>query len=172
MPDYGMPGQSRSGGATLRRGQGNRDEEDDVLTATTPEVRDARPNRTRAMFAAGGAAAAAVAWSIEVPLGGARLSVSFGGAHPQTVVAGEVVGAAIVAGLLGWLLLAVLEWLTPDSRIVWTSLAVIVLAASLVLPVTAATTPSAAVNLVVLHLVVAGVVIPGMALTTRRPDRA
>ena len=143
-----------------------------MLTAsTTPQVRNARPNRTRALCAVGSAVAATVAWCVEVPLGGARLSVSFGGTHPQTVVVGEVIGATVVAGLLGWLLLAVLDWLTPDSRIVWITLSLIVLAASLVLPVTAAATASAAVNLVVLHLVVAAVVIPGMAVTARRPDQ-
>jgi hypothetical protein len=155
----------------LRRDQGKRDEEDDMLTATSPAVRTARPNLTRALCAAGGALAATVAWSVEVPLGGTKLRISFGGAHAQTVVLGEVIGAALIAGLLGWLLLVVIDWLTPDSRIVWTSLAVIVLGASLVLPLTAATTPSAAVNLIVLHLVVAAVVIPGMAFTARRPGQ-
>jgi hypothetical protein len=44
----------------------------------------------------------------------------------------------------------------------------LVLAVSLALPLAAATTTSAAVGLVVLHLAVGAVVIPGLASTARR----
>ncbi len=143
-----------------------------LAATTTPAVRDVRRSRARALCAAGGAAAAAIAWSIEVPLLGIRLSVRFGGMHPQTVAAGQVIGAALVAGLLGWLLLAGLDRLTPRSRALWTGAALLVLAVSLTLPLTAATTTSAAIGLVILHLAVGAVVIPGMASTARRPGRA
>jgi Family of unknown function (DUF6069) len=144
-----------------------RDEEDDVITATPEAVRDVKRSRARALGVAGGAAAAAIAWSLEVPLLGIRLSIRFGGMHPQTVVAGQVVGAALVAGLLGWLLLAALDRSAARPRAGWTGAALIVLAASLALPLAAATTTSAAIGLIVLHLVVGAVVIPGMARTAR-----
>jgi predicted permease len=78
------------------------------------------------------------------------------------------VGAALVAGLLGWLLLAVLDRRAARARTAWTAAALLVLAVSLALPLAAATTTSAAVGLVVLHLAVGAVVIPGLASTARR----
>jgi hypothetical protein len=157
-------------GATGRR-PGNETKEKDMLAATTPAATDTRRIRARALTAVGGAAAAAIAWSIEVPLLGVRLSVKFGPMHPQAVVAGQVIGAALVAGLLGWLLLTVLERATPHARAAWTGIALLVLVLSLGLPAAAATTTAAAVALVVLHLVVAAAVIPAMAVTARRPGR-
>jgi Family of unknown function (DUF6069) len=148
-----------------------------MSAAVTPAVRDVRRSWARALCAAGGAAAAAIAWAVEVPLLGIRLTVRFGAMAPQTVVAGQVVGAALVAGLLGWLLLAALDRRAAHARTanistghisaVWTAAALLVLAVSLALPLAAATTTSAAVGLVVLHLVVGAVVIPGLAGTAR-----
>jgi Family of unknown function (DUF6069) len=139
-----------------------------MSAAITPAVRDARRSWARALCAAGGAAAAAIAWAIEAPLLGIRLTVRFGAMAPQTVVAGQVVGAAVVAGLLGWLLLAALDRRVARARTTWTAAALLVLAVSLAVPLAAATTTSAAVGLVVLHLVVGAVVIPGLASTARR----
>jgi hypothetical protein len=137
-----------------------------MLTATT-SAPDVKQGRSRALCIAGGAAAAAIAWAIEVPLLGVRLSVRFGAMHPQTVAAGQVIGAALVAGLVGWLLLTVLDRRTPRARTVWTVTALLVLALSLLLPLTAGTTAAAVTGLVVLHLIVGAVVIPGLARTAR-----
>ena len=139
-----------------------------MSAAVTPAVRDARRSWARALCATGGAAAAAIAWAVEAPLLGIRLTVRFGAMAPQTVVAGQVVGAAVVAGLLGWLLLAALDRRAARVRTTWTAAALLVLAVSLAVPLAAATTTSAAVGLVVLHLVVGAVVIPGLASTARR----
>lgn len=139
-----------------------------MLTATTTAARDARRGRARALCAAGGAAAAAAAWSVEVPLSGVRLVVRFGGAHPQTVVSAQVIGTALAAGLLGWLLLAQLDRRAARPRATWTGVSLSVLAVSLALPIAAATTTSAAIGLIVLHLAVGAVVIPGMARTAAR----
>jgi Family of unknown function (DUF6069) len=141
-----------------------------MLAASTPAVRDVNRNLTRALCAAGGAVGAVIAWAIEVPLLGIRLGVRFGGMHPQTVVAGQVIGGALVAGLLGWLLLAVLDRRAAHPGATWVAAALLVLAASLALPIAASTTTSAAIGLIVLHMVVAAVVVPGMARTARRPS--
>ncbi|MGH3165401.1 MAG: DUF6069 family protein [Trebonia sp.] len=133
----------------------------------TPALRDSRQNWMRALCVAGAAAAAAIVWAIEVPLLGIRLSIRFGAMRPETVVAGQVVGAAIVAALLGWLLLAVLERRLPRSRATWTGAAVAVLIVSLALPLAAATTTSAAAGLIALHLAVGAAVIPGMSIPGR-----
>lgn len=138
---------------------------------TTPALSYSRQNRMRALCVAGGAAAAIIAWAVEVPLLGIRLAIRFGAMRPETVVAGQVVGAAIVASLLGWLLLAVLERSLSRSRAAWTGAAVTVLVVSLALPLAAATTTSAAVGLIAMHLAVAAAVIPGMSSTARRLGR-
>jgi hypothetical protein len=142
-----------------------------MLTTTAPVVLDIRHARARALCVAGGALAAALAWTVEVPLLGIHLNFRYGTSHTQIVAVGQVVGASLAALLLSWLLLAVLEQHTPHARTLWTSLALVGLAASLALPLTlattVATTASAVVGLVVMHLTIGAVVIPAMARTTR-----
>ena len=139
---------------------------------------DHRPRRTRhqagprpALCVAGGALAAALAWTVEVPLLGIDLNFRYGTSHTEIVAAGQVIGASLAALLLGWLLLAVLEQRTLYARTLWTSLALAGLAASVALPLTvattAATTASAVVGLVVMHLTIGAAVIPVMARTAR-----
>lgn len=142
-----------------------------MSAVTTPALRDARQLWIRGACVAGGAAAAAIAWAIEVPVLGIQLGIKFGMMQPETVVVGQVIGAAVMASLLGWLLLTGLERTIGGARAVWTGIALLVLLASLALPVIAATTTAAAVGLIVLHLAVAAVVIPGMSCTARRSGR-
>jgi hypothetical protein len=120
-----------------------------------------------ALCVAGGALAAALAWIVEVPLLGIHLNVRFGTGHIQTIPVGQVIGAAVAASLLGWLLLTLLERRTRHARLLWTTVAVAALAASLALPLAAATTTSAVVGLIVMHLTVGAAVIPAMAHTAR-----
>jgi Family of unknown function (DUF6069) len=142
-----------------------------MLTITAPAVPDIKQARARALCAAGGALTAALAWTVEVPLLGIHLNFRFGTSHIQMIAVSEVIGASLAASLLGWLLLAILDRRTPHARPVWTSLALVALAASLALPLaaatTAATTTSAVVGLVVMHLAIGAAVIPAMARTAR-----
>jgi hypothetical protein len=145
-----------------------------MLITTASAVPHIKQGRARALCAAGGALAAALAWIVEVPLLGIHLNVRFGpghmqtgAGHIQTISVGQVIGIAVAASLAGWLLLALLERRTPRARILWTVFALAALAASLALPLTVATTTSAAAGLVVLHLTVAAVVIPALAHTAR-----
>ena len=146
-----------------------------TTTTTTSAVPTIKHGRARALCAAGGALAAALAWIVEVPLLGIHLKVRLGPpghmqtgtVHIETIAIGQVVGVAVAASLLGWLLLALLERRTPHARRLWTTIALAALAASLALPVAAATTTSAAVGLVLMHLTVGAVVIPAMAHTAR-----
>ena len=128
---------------------------------------DTRHGRTRALCPAVGALAAALAWAVEVPLLGIHLNVRFGAGHIQTIAVGQVTGVAAAASLLGWLLLAQLERRTLRARPIWTTIALVALAASLALPLAAATTTSAIVGLIVMHLTVGAVVIPALARTAR-----
>ena len=141
-----------------------------MLTITAPAVPDIRQARARALYVAGGALAAAAAWTVEVPLLGIDLNFRYGTSHTQIVAVGQVIGASLAALLLGWLLLAVLEQRTPHARTLWTSFALVGLAASMALPLTIATTvatTASAVGLVVMHLTIGAAVIPAMARTAR-----
>jgi hypothetical protein len=138
-----------------------------MLTTTAPVVPDIKQGRSRALCAAGGALAAALAWIVEVPLLGIHLNVRFGTGHIQAIAIGQVIGVTVAASLLGWLLLALLERRTPHARPLWTVIVLAALAASLALPLAAATTTSAAVGLIVMHLSVGAAVIPAMAHTAR-----
>jgi hypothetical protein len=138
-----------------------------MLTTTAPAEPDIKQRRDRALCTAGGALAAALAWIVEVPLLGIHLTVRFGAGHIQTIAVGQVIGVTVAASLLGWLLLALLERRTPHARPLWTTTALAALAASLALPLAAATTTSAIAGLIVLHLTVGAAVIPAMAHTAR-----
>jgi hypothetical protein len=139
-----------------------------MFTTTAPAVPEIKQGRARALCAAGGALAAALAWIVEVPLLGIHLNFRFGTGHIQTIAVGQVIGVTVAASLLGWLLLALLERRTARSRLLWTTIALAALAVSLALPLAVATTTSAAVGLIVMHLIVGTAVIPAMAHTARQ----
>jgi hypothetical protein len=105
---------------------------------------------------------------IAVPGLGVVLRTRFGHAAPGTVGVEFVVTAALAGSLLGWGLLALLERHTERAHTIWACAAVVVLLASLSLPLTAATTTSATVALVMMHLTVAAVLIPW--LLRRAPE--
>jgi len=90
-----------------------------------------------------------------------------GASHIQTIAIGQVIGVTVAASLFGWLLLALLERRTPHARLLWTTVALAALAASLGLPLAFATTSSATIGLIVLHVTVGAVVIPSLAYTSR-----
>jgi hypothetical protein len=138
-----------------------------LTTATTSAVPHVKQGRARALCAVGGALAAAFVWIVEVPLLGIHLNYRFGAGHIQTIAIGQVIGVAVAASLLGWLLLALLERRTPHARLLWTAIALAALAASLALPLAVATTSSAVAGLIVMHLTVGAAVIPAMAHTAR-----
>jgi Family of unknown function (DUF6069) len=138
-----------------------------MLTTTVSAVPDTKQGRARALCTAGGALAAALAWIVEVPLLGIHLNVRFGAGHIQTITIGQVISVTVAASLLGWLLLALLQRRTPQARLLWITIALAALAASLALPLAAATTTSAAIGLIVMHVTAGAAVIPAMAHTAR-----
>jgi hypothetical protein len=138
-----------------------------LTTTTAPAVPHIKQGRARALSAAGGALAAALAWIVEVPLLGIHLNFRFGTGHTQTIAVGQIIGVTVAAALLGWLLLALLERRTAHARLLWTTIALATLAASLALPLAVATTTSAVAGLIVMHVAVGAVVIPAMAHTSR-----
>jgi hypothetical protein len=138
-----------------------------MLTTATPAAPDIKQGRARALCAAGGSLSAVLAWIVEVPVLGIHLNFRFGAGHVQTIAVGEVIGVTVAASLLGWLLLTLLERRTSHARLLWSTTALALLAASLALPLAAATTTSAVAGLIVLHVTVGAAVIPAMAHTAR-----
>jgi hypothetical protein len=138
-----------------------------TTTTAASAVPHIKQGRARALSAAGGALAAALAWIVEVPLLGIHLNIRFGTGHTQTIAVGQVIGVAVAASLLGWLLLALLERRTSHAGRIWTTIALAALAVSLALPIAAATPTSAVIGLIVMHVTVGAVVIPAMARTAR-----
>lgn len=125
--------------------------------------------RQRVLTVAAAAVAAVLAWLIAVPIVGIDLLVRPGGGAAQQVGLGSVVAVSLLASLLGWGLLALLERLVSRRALTaWTVVAVVVLMLSLSGPLTAATNAAVAIALVLMHLVVGAVLIMGLRRTTVR----
>lgn len=102
--------------------------------------------------------AAVFIWVIAVPLLGVDLQVVQGG-PPQAVGLVAVIVTSLLAGLLGWGLLAVLTNRLGNGRRIWTVVAVVGALLSLAGPITSAVGAAATVTLLLLHVVVAAVLI-------------
>jgi hypothetical protein len=75
-------------------------------------------------------------------------------------VFGAVIGLTLVASLTGWAILAALERRASNAREIWTAVALVVLVASLGLPLAGGTTISSQIALAMMHIAAAGVLIP------------
>jgi hypothetical protein len=142
-----------------------------MASTTTREYTTAaatRLARTRALSIGGAVIAAVAVWVIAVPLLGLHLVVRFGDGAPETVGVDFVVGASLIASLVGWGLLAMLERRTSRARTIWTAVAIAVLLVSLSLPLTAGTTASTKAVLAMMHVAAAAVLIPGLRGDLRR----
>lgn len=109
------------------------------------------------------AAAVAMAdWFISTRLIGLDLIVNQGRGNQQIQPA-LVIGGAIVPGLCGWLLLAILERAVPRrATIVWRVIATVVLAVSLLSPITLAQSISTMISLLSMHFLVGAIMIIGL----------
>ncbi|MEV4476808.1 DUF6069 family protein [Nonomuraea sp. NPDC049504] len=116
----------------------------------------------RPLTVGGAAVAALVVWAVAVPVAGVALTVHMGGG-PQEVGPVSVVVASLVIGLAGWALLAVLERVASRPGRVWTVVALAVLVLSLLGPLGGAVGGGAMSVLIVMHLVVGGVLVGGLA---------
>lgn len=127
-----------------------------------------RQRRRRGVAVAAAVLTPLLVWSIAVPLLGDDLAVRPGsGADPALTVGPAVIAAvSLLAALLGWALLAVLEARTHRARPVWLAAAGVVLALSLAGPLTSAVSTSSALTLVAMHIGVAAVLIPLLAATS------
>jgi hypothetical protein len=116
----------------------------------------------RLLVLVGAPVAALSVWALAVPLGGVDLAVRSGDGT-RTVGPVPVVTASLLAALAGVILLAVLDRRSTRPRRVWTMVALGVLPTSFVGPLDSAAGVTAALVLILMHLVVGTVVIAGLA---------
>ncbi|MEU8686319.1 DUF6069 family protein [Streptomyces sp. NPDC048611] len=127
------------------------------------------PWSARFLAVLGAAAATLVVWAIATVLLDVRLDVRMKpGAALQHIGPATVVLAGLVPGFAAWALLALLERLTPRARRVWTVLAVVGLALSLIAPLQSGATTGVKVTLLCMHLAAAAVLVPALARTAVR----
>ncbi|MFE3329614.1 DUF6069 family protein [Streptomyces sp. NPDC059176] len=127
------------------------------------------PRSARVLAVLGTTAATLVVWAIATVLLDVELDVRMkpGGAL-QHIGPAAVVLAGLVAGFAAWALLALLERLTLRPRRVWTVIAVVVLALSLIAPLQNGVTTGAKITLLCMHLVAAAVLVPALGRTAVR----
>jgi hypothetical protein len=127
--------------------------------------------RLRAIGVAGAVVAALAVWLVGDPMLGNDLAVEQPGGKALSVGAGEVAFFALAASLLGWAFLEVLEWLTARAALIWTAIALLVLAASFVPLLSVDASDSTKVVLGVAHLAVGAVLIPVFRRSTQPAAR-
>lgn len=128
----------------------------------------AHPTRVRALTVAAALGAAVLGWALLGPVAGLDLTVTVGDGQ-QRLGAAAVIVATLVVGLAGWGLRALLDRLTARARTVWTVIAAIVLAVSLLGPVGSAVGGGTVAALIGLHLLVGLVLLFGLRATRRTP---
>ncbi|MFG1611038.1 DUF6069 family protein [Actinoplanes sp. NPDC049265] len=124
--------------------------------------------RNRVIAVVGAVVAAVLIWVVGEPLLGYDLILEPPGQQAIDLGASAIVTVALLVGLLGWAFLAVLERVLAKGRLVWTVVALVVLAASF-LPLFSVDAPSGSkVTLALVHLAVAGVLIPVFWATSKQ----
>lgn len=131
-----------------------------MTTTTTPTAGTDRTARRLAGLLAAPVAALATRLVLTQGLG---VELRAGG----PVSWASVLMAAFGAGAVGWLALVALERLGGNVRRRWVMIALAVLVLSLLGPLTEGATTAAGLGLATLHLVVAAVIIPAMAPSSR-----
>lgn len=120
---------------------------------------------SRGAIVAAGTIAAVGGWAVITSISD-RPTVHMGGII-QPVGPGAAAVSALVAGLAGWALLAMLERWTNNARRTWTIVALAFLVVSLAGPLGSGADVASIAALVVLHLLVAAVVISGLRRSAR-----
>lgn len=129
-------------------------------TTTAPAARTGPRGRRRLAVLGASVLAAMVTWAVLVPLLGIELAAHTG---TGTIAVGPVsvaVAAAVIAAA-GWATLALLERVTTHARRLWTVIASVVLALSMLGPL-GGVGGAAMGGLVALHLVVGLTIIVGL----------
>ena len=135
------------------------------LTVTGRSTRSTAPARAGAVLL--GVLVALVSWlALAAAMGGLH-QPAFGGGDPQQLGVPAVALASLVGGLLGWAALVVAERLSRNGRMIWLPTVVAGAFLSLSGPASGAGVGTGdRFALALLHLTVAGVVIPLLYRTT------
>jgi hypothetical protein len=136
-----------------------------MATSTRTPINARLRNRASAAF--GAVVAALAVWVLADPVLGYDLGVEQSGRSTMTVSAPIVLVAALVASLAGWAALAILERFTHRAGRFWAVGAIVVLVASIGMPLAASTTTSTALILSLMHVAVGAILIPALARSTR-----
>ena len=107
-------------------------------------------------------------WFVTARLIGIDLEVSQGSGS-QPIQPALVAAAPVVSGLLGWVLLAILERTARHrATLIWRCIAAVVLAVSLLSPITMAQSAATMGVLLSMHLLVGAILIVGLPLPAGR----
>ncbi|MER5705446.1 DUF6069 family protein [Micromonospora sp. NPDC002296] len=126
--------------------------------STTVQPTTTSPRRRRLVAVAAAVLSCVVIWVV-----GWIAGVDYAVVNPDRTIevnVGAVIAFALVSALLGWALLALLERFTGRAALIWTVVAVVVTLVSFVPVFAADASTGAKVALGVMHLAVAGVLIP------------
>lgn len=118
------------------------------------------------------AVCAVATWAVVTRVARVHLSVRFPHSSATTVGLGTIAAAASIATLLGWALIHVLESRAAHPRSVWLVTALMAFVGSLALPIAFATTTSALIGLLTIHVVVASVATIGLVVVAPRAHQA
>ena len=135
-----------------------------IATVDSTQAPATARTRARALTVLAAALAALAFWALARLVLDVELTVGAGTASREVGVAAAL-GTALLAGALGWALLALLERVTSRARTVWTAVAFGVLLLSLGGPFTSGTGTVGTTVLVLLHLLVGTVLIVGLRRT-------
>lgn len=112
---------------------------------------------------------AGILWAIERAVLGEDLTVAFNGS-PQTVSLGSVLLTTLLAALAGWGSLQLARRVSERGVKGWTILAVLVTLLSFSGPLSAQASGGTKASLLLLHLAVALILIPGLPRAVGRSD--
>ncbi|WP_051571383.1 DUF6069 family protein [Cryptosporangium arvum] len=117
---------------------------------------------TRALAVLGSTAAAVAGWVVIGPIAGADLVVEGNNGRTITVGVGAVIFLSVLAGLVAWALLALLERFTSRARPIWVALAAVGLLLSFAPLTGSEASTGTRVGLGLLHVLVAAILVPVM----------
>lgn len=138
-----------------------------TIQSDVREISAGTRRRNRALAVVGAVVAAVLVWVVGEPLLGYDMIIKAEGQEPQDLGASAIVMFSLFFSVLGWALLALLERVTPRARLIWTVVALVVLAVSFFFPLfTIEASGGTKVVLALAHVAVAAVLIPVFRATS------
>lgn len=138
------------------------------MTTETHDDVTTSPRWARPAIALVAALSPAIVFLLVSTIGGVDVAVpeSFGSEQREELELGAVIGASVIAVLVGWGVLAVLERLTDKALTIWTVGALVLAAISM--PWSTGFRTSDRVVITLMHVAIAAVFIVGMRVTSPR----